>query len=407
VRPRSINALLAAAIATLIASACVPRANPISSLGPTPARTATPAATAPSTPTPAPTLPNWTGFTETGAVDNPFKGMGSGSPEIIAYGSGFEGVGSIRHSDHLADAVAYTSADGLRWTKVDLPVDDVGGASPTDVAASGSRLVAVGQRVGRDPIDLTSSLVWVSDDGTHWHQLPGIQFDGLPVGGIAGGPRGFEAWAGGLVGGSALFWSPDGIIWTRSTTSDPLIEGSQIRGLRAFGDGWVATGARFPGKDHEQCQGVSWWSPDGLTWHESALTGRPRLSGPEVASGGMLAVGGGNCALTFGWQPLTLWHSSEGLVWTKLKDYRLFRTESYLGDGQRVFRLTPAGAGLSTVASSTDGLTWTDIGTIGFKGADTDPGYVVGANGFLGMLDIQSPTSGRITKVQLAFFAAH
>jgi hypothetical protein len=389
----------------------MPTARPVPSLGPTPASDviATPATPAPpaiAPPTPAPTPAAWTGFTEMGPVDNPFQGMGSGSPEIIPYRSGFEGIGSIRHSAYLADTVAYTSADGLHWTKVDLPVDDVGGASPTDVAASGSRLVAVGQRVGRDPIDLVSSLAWVSDDGTHWRQLSGIQFGGLTVARLAGGPGGFLAWANGS-GGSAVFWSPTGERWTPASGPESMLESFMIGGIQPFGSGWVVVGSVFPGSGNQRCQGASWWSPDGLTWHESSLPGRPALRGLRVGSDGMLAVGVGNCEVSFGWPPITLWHSPDGLVWTKLKEYRVFNTETYLDDGQRLFRLVPAGPGLSTVASSTDGLTWTDIGTVGFKGADTDPGYVVGANGFLGILEIQSPRSGRITKVQVAFFAAH
>ena len=181
--------------------------------------------------------------------------------DVTVGGPGLVAVG-MDWSDPDADAAAWTSVDGLTWTRVhnDEVFGGGGHQAINGVTAAGPGLVAVGtERSARQ-----QSVVWTSVDGLTWTRVARDEsgsLDGGQMNSVVVGDAGLVAvgWIG-SVGGpnseAAVWTSLDGIIWSRVPHDEEAIGKGLMwdlvktdRGLIAVGtDGtnaavWVATAA--------------------------------------------------------------------------------------------------------------------------------------------------------------------
>jgi hypothetical protein len=84
-------------------------------------------------------------------ADARLNAITAGGPGLVAVGE--YGPGQLREN------AAWTSADGVEWSVVDLP----GSTQPLDVTAGGPGVVAVG-----NVPELNQMVIWTSTDGLHW-----------------------------------------------------------------------------------------------------------------------------------------------------------------------------------------------------------------------------------------------
>ena len=148
---------------------------------------------------------------------------------ITAFDGGYVAVGVVGDFQHPTGAVAWTSRDGERWTRIDDP-DFADGVAVSVIEAPFGGLVAVGSDVGR-----RNAAAWISRDGTDWTRAPdepsrqhsggyawltdvvAIQGELVAVGDIQGLQR-----------GTAMAWlSADGLHWQRSNRA-PVQEGAEF-----------------------------------------------------------------------------------------------------------------------------------------------------------------------------------
>jgi hypothetical protein len=166
-------------------------------------------------------------------------------------------------------AAAWTSSDGVSWTRADVPPSDIEHSGIGGVTVGGPGLVAVG-------VSGDDAAVWTSQDGTVWSRVPHDEnvFGGDGIQAMesvtTGGP-GLVA-VGGDHGRAAVWTSPDGYTWTRvphdgsvfggpaSTEDQDYPEGHPMRDVIDTGAGLVAVGSGG-GR-----QAVVWTSNDGITW---------------------------------------------------------------------------------------------------------------------------------------------
>jgi hypothetical protein len=216
-------------------------------------------------------------------------------------------------------AAVWTSEDGRTWTRV--PHDDATFAtvhtqSMSSVSTGGPGLVAVG--TARREVGFGwAAAAWTSEDGVTWTRLPHEEDifggDGMPMMSAvtAGGP-GVVA-----VGGShwsyrdpeqgwfaAAWTSADGLRWERAPHDEEAFESSGyplMADVVAVDTELVAVGAVFELTDEEfvtRMVGAVWTSEDGLRWtrlphDEAVFGGADEVTLGSVAAGpsGLVAVG--------------------------------------------------------------------------------------------------------------------
>ena len=163
---------------------------------------------------------------------------------ITRTSSGFVAVGVVGTAQLATGAVAWTSADGSHWSRVDDP-SFVGGVAVSVTVAPFGGLVAVGSDVARH-----NASAWTSPDGRHWAKAPdeasrqyaneyiwmtdviGIGDQVLAVGEFQGLQR-----------GTATSWiSKDGLHWQQAKTA-PVQEQGEFYAVIAGGPGVVAVGS--------------------------------------------------------------------------------------------------------------------------------------------------------------------
>jgi hypothetical protein len=162
---------------------------------------------------------------------------------ITRFGDGFVAVGVVGSVQHPSGAVAWTSADGVAWTRVDDPSFVAGLAVSVAISPSGG-LVAVGSDLVRH-----EALVWTSPDSRRWTKAPSEPSRQHPayiwmtditavgdslvaVGDFQSGQR-----------GTATSWvSRDGIHWDRARTA-PVQEQVELYAITPGGPGAIAVGS--------------------------------------------------------------------------------------------------------------------------------------------------------------------
>lgn len=212
--------------------------------------------------------------------------------DVTAFGSGLVAVG-MESTGNSIDAAAWISTDGISWERI--PPDEAVFGGPQyqvmwAVVPAGPGLVAVGQ--GGDGAGESGpgqpAAVWTSTDGRTWSRVP--EQAGLLSGYPAGEP-GSGDWArmdDVMVGGpgvvavgrvgrcqaaspctqeAAIWTSPDGVTWERSTVEQAVgTPFDQLFGVSTFGEVLIAAG---DGRDADFQRGpaVVWSSTDGgYTW---------------------------------------------------------------------------------------------------------------------------------------------
>jgi hypothetical protein len=163
---------------------------------------------------------------------------------ISPLGAGLVAVGLVGTVQQPVGAVAWTSADGTSWTRVDDPSFANGLAVAVSPAPFGG-VVAVGSDVGRRDAD-----AWTSPDGRHWTRAPnepsrehsgGFAWmtDVVAIGDVVIGIGDYQ----GLQRGTAIAWvSRDGIHWEQGRTA-PVQEQGEFYAVTPGGPGVIAVGS--------------------------------------------------------------------------------------------------------------------------------------------------------------------
>jgi len=167
---------------------------------------------------------------------------------IVATDRGFVAVGTVGNVQNVSGSVAWTSPDGLRWTRIDADSFS-GGRVNALVQTPFAGLVAVGSDLAAH-----EALVWTSPEGRVWERAPGetsrqfkgsiVMTDVLVSGDAVVGVGKTQP----LQRSTAASWvSRDGAHWERGRTS-AVEEQAEIVAATAGGPGIVAVGA-FGGPD--------------------------------------------------------------------------------------------------------------------------------------------------------------
>jgi hypothetical protein len=163
---------------------------------------------------------------------------------ITPYEDGFVAVGVVGSVQDPTGAVAWTSPDGVKWTRIDDPAFDGGVAVSIGPSPVGG-VIAVGSQVDR-----RMAVAWTSPDGRSWTRAPdetsrehpgGFAWmtDVTAIGDVAIAVGDIQ----GLQRGTAMAWvSRDGLTWTRSSRS-PTQEGAEWYAIAPGGPGAVVLGA--------------------------------------------------------------------------------------------------------------------------------------------------------------------
>lgn len=162
---------------------------------------------------------------------------------IASLGTGYVAVGTVGNVQDISGSVAWTSPDGIAWTRIDDEAFGRGRAVAL-VAAPFGGLVAVGSDVGED-----EALAWLSPDGRSWtlapseasRQYPGkVRMTDVTVVGDDLIGVGNQV---GVQYGTAISWvSRDGLRWTRSRSA-PAQEQGEFHAVVPTPPGIVAVGS--------------------------------------------------------------------------------------------------------------------------------------------------------------------
>ena len=163
---------------------------------------------------------------------------------ITTFEGGFVAVGVEGTAQVPTSAVAWTSPDGLTWTRVDDPAFADGVAVAVVVAPFGG-LVAVGSDVDR-----REAVAWTSADGGRWTRVPsetsrqhpgGFAWmtDVVPIGDTVIGIGTYQ----GLQRGTGTAWvSSDGVHWQRARSA-PVQQQGEFYAITAGGPGAIVVGS--------------------------------------------------------------------------------------------------------------------------------------------------------------------
>jgi hypothetical protein len=163
---------------------------------------------------------------------------------MTTFGDGFVAVGVVGTAQQPSDAVAWTSPDGSKWTRVD-DHSFVNGIAVAVVPAPFGGLVAVGSDVGR-----RNAVAWTSPDGHRWTRAPneasrehsgGFAWmtDVVAIGDVVIGIGDYQ----GLQRGTAISWvSRDGMSWVQARSA-PVQEQGEFYAITPGGPGAIAVGS--------------------------------------------------------------------------------------------------------------------------------------------------------------------
>ncbi len=171
---------------------------------------------------------------------------------VTAGGPGLVAVGLDWSGGSTADAVIWTSVDGIVWDRVPHDEDlfgGVGNQAAVSIAVVGTRVVAVGVERSSDIV----AAVWTSENGIVWQRVPNDQealAEGQMVDLTEGGPGlvsvGWIGWVATRNSDAAVWTSIDGITWDRTPHDEDLFGGVEMWGVTAGGPGLVAVGSDGP-----------------------------------------------------------------------------------------------------------------------------------------------------------------
>ncbi|HLX34106.1 MAG TPA: hypothetical protein VKR30_02570 [Candidatus Limnocylindrales bacterium] len=193
--------------------------------------------------------------------------------DVTSGGPGFVAVGG-RGANTLTAAAVATSVDGSAWDAGPSNAQAFGGSSMSGVAASPSRLVAVG-------LSPAGPSAWLSADGRAWavEPLPTAAGSAL-VNDVAAGEGRFVA-VGRLDTSAAVWTSVDGTSWSMEAGT-PSLDSARMTRVLWTGREYLALGSSSAGN------GLAWLSVDGVGWTRldtgSIFAGTPIVAGARLGS---------------------------------------------------------------------------------------------------------------------------
>jgi hypothetical protein len=163
---------------------------------------------------------------------------------IARFGDGYVAVGVVGPAQHPTAAVAWTSPEGTRWTRIDDP-SFVDGIAVAVAPAPFGGLVAVGSDVGR-----RNAVAWTSADGRRWTRAPdeasrehsgGFAWmtDVTAIGDALIAVGEYQ----GLQRGTAISWvSHNGLKWDQARSA-PVQEQGEFYAITPGGPGAIVVGS--------------------------------------------------------------------------------------------------------------------------------------------------------------------
>jgi hypothetical protein len=324
-------------------------------LGCAPAPSPTPSTSPPPVPADVAPWPDIVWSTADG-VSSADPGDGEQAVAVAAGPVGFAAVG-YRESGSSREGLAWFSADGHTWTRIEAP-ETFAGIEMLDVTAAPNGFAALGMTIPGDAAERPHAAVFRSADGTRWERVedvPGAD-DTYPTW-LTGGADGVVATGTDAEGRTVIWRSPDGRTFDRRIFDEPVADdltdpqlspegiitlGSGDRpplllrsgdartwtdalidpapettGTRlVVGDwGYIVQGLWDPGCEATaaQCEqrSIGWWSPDGRTWTRLPDRDTPIGNGASIVvpagEHGVIAIDGASAWASpngWGWQPL-------------------------------------------------------------------------------------------------------
>jgi hypothetical protein len=222
------------------------------------------------------------------------------------------------------DPAAWTSPDGIAWTRVRVDRSSIERERMTAIVAT-SNVVIAGGSAGPELGD-RHAIFWRSPDGVAWTPVaddPG--FDGAEVASIVVSGAGFVALGhlgtGQRSTGTIAWRSPDGEHWER--IDSPELGGGIAVALVSTRSGLLAVGS-----DGDEREAVAWSSPDGLIWTRAPqepsrlyFGQKVRMTDVAVTAAGFVGVGN-YVGVQFGTG--TSWLSTDGVHWIQAPDQPTF-----------------------------------------------------------------------------------
>jgi hypothetical protein len=283
----------------------------------------------------------------------------------IAFGSGLAAAGTVPEGKTV-HAAAWTSTDGIAWTRSADDPSFGNSASLTLLTASGSTLVGMGCAVGAEGCGGVP-LFWTTPDGRTWSpssvaptksacapDTTTCNYTGLVAGsaGLVAVGADFSQGYPQQPADAGVATSSNGKSWS-ILPLNPAFKAATMGGVAAIAGDFVAVGATG------DLTPVVWTSKDGQTWTRVSASGVPSSAAMKsVAAGksGLVAVGGdGSRAAS--------WTSKNGATWVEGPD-----AASLAGGSMLQVVSTSAGlVALGTVNgggaawASTDGSSWTKL----------------------------------------------
>jgi hypothetical protein len=281
-------------------------------------------------------------------------------------------VGAVGLTDFPPAGMAWTSTDGLTWSRTTDPWRD---GRATRLIHDELGYVAWGQ-----VSDSSGPAIWISPDGASWSRAADIaSFGDIVISGIA---RLGEDLV--LIAGDLRAWtSRDGLAWQPLGPVATNLEGVSVWGVTSVEGALLAWGST-PASD--VYRPVTLRSTDAQHWERGGI----EAGGEEFLSQGILdivAVGGSVVAVGHGLTgdagspppPTAAWASADGLAWSPAV-LQPAGSSGALGhvawDGRYVALGTVLAASISWW--SEDGLTWAEGGSVPDTGKD---GEEVGCTG--------------------------
>ena len=246
--------------------------------------------------------------------------------DLVGIPGALVAVGSSGGPQGGAHQDAWRSTDGGRtWRSVRVEVTSRNGQRITidHVVVSNGVVYAVGTQ-HEIPDSSCPLIVWRSDDGTDFHLMP-TNIDCDTGSDIADGPAGVVV----VTSGNATVWTTNGPEWSPHLIAPdaPGVPTSNAHVFAVTGsdNGYVAVGSI--GVPPNNLAGAIWWSADGITWSRVATnTPDPRYGQAQFhdvahSAAGWIAVGWQQHAGTDAFSATSdavVWTSPDGQHWTAL-----------------------------------------------------------------------------------------
>jgi hypothetical protein len=324
--------------------------------------------------------------------------------------------------------------------------------SPLPTPSPSPALVTPSASPSSSPLGTPSPAPSPSEEPTSdlaWHRIGAIPVEAGGIGGVVGFANGYVA----VGGGSRSVWfSADGRAWRENKLPFKVTKDKYGRPLEAGANAVTTNGTQvlvIGGYSHEPCRApdpqlvgggpecplypLAWVSDDGVTW-QSAYPGPQPADPPgydqgsEFAAAWPVPTGGWDAAVSY-WQGVTLrgrdlWHSSDGIHWTKLEpapapdlegqpEFPWVHAGAADQEGLRVLwqgwsdytdpLASGAGVPVMTLATSPDGRSWTTVDGFAGRGTEISAGVapagdhgrwvLVGASGITDDYNASVPTA--------------